>query len=113
MMTMMTVKRVLLMIVASAVMMLSADARVAAHPGHEHKVMGTITMAAADHVMLKDKEGKELTIKVTKDTKIKSKSPVKVEELKAGTRVVVNAVENKDKTLTAKTIDVGIAPATP
>ena len=29
-----------------------------AHPGHEHKVMGTVTMAAADHVMLKDKDGK-------------------------------------------------------
>jgi hypothetical protein len=109
----MTMKRTLLTIAASAVMMLGVNARIAAHPGHEHKVMGTITMAAADHVMLKDKAGKELTIKVTKDTTIKSKSPVKVEELKAGTRVVVNAVENKDKSLTAKTIDVGIAPAAP
>ncbi|MCA1560647.1 MAG: hypothetical protein LC804_10425 [Acidobacteria bacterium] len=29
-----------------------------AHLGHEHKVLGTVTMAAADHVMLKDKDGK-------------------------------------------------------
>ena len=32
-----------------------------AHPGHEHKIMGTVTMAAADHVMLKDKDGKDAT----------------------------------------------------
>ncbi len=80
-----------------------------AHPGHEHKVMGTITMAAADHVMLKDKEGKDVTIKVTKDTKVKSKPAMKVEEIKVGTRVVVTAVEKKDKSLTAKTIEVGAA----
>jgi uncharacterized Zn ribbon protein len=84
---------------------------VAAHPGHEHKVMGTITMAAADHVMLKDREGKEVTIKVTRDTKVKAKPATKVEEIKAGTRVVVTAVEEKDKSLTAKTIEVGAAPA--
>jgi hypothetical protein len=29
-----------------------------AHEGHDHKVLGTVTMAAADHVMLKDKDSK-------------------------------------------------------
>jgi hypothetical protein len=106
-------KRLVMMVMASLLMLLGANARVAAHPGHEHKVLGTITMAAADHVMLKDKAGKELTIKVTKDTKIKSKSPVKVEEIKAGTRVVVSALLNKDKTMTATSIEVGSAPAAP
>jgi hypothetical protein len=106
-------KRLLMMVMASLLMLLGANARVAAHPGHEHKVLGTITMAAADHVMLKDKAGKELTIKVTKDTRIKSKSPVKVEEIKAGTRVVVSALLNKDKTMTATSIEVGPAPAAP
>ena len=33
-------------------------ARPLAHEGHEHKVMGTVTMAAADHVMLKDRTEK-------------------------------------------------------
>ena len=28
-----------------------------AHPGHDHKILGTVTMAAADHVMVKDKAG--------------------------------------------------------
>jgi hypothetical protein len=83
-----------------------------AHEGHEYKVMGTVTMAGADHVMLKDKDGKDVTVKVTKDTKVRAKPPLKVEEIKAGTRVVITAVEGKDKTVTAKRIEVGAAPAT-
>jgi hypothetical protein len=83
-----------------------------AHPGHEHKIMGTVTMAAADHVMLKDRDGKDVTVKVTKDTKVKAEPAIKVEDIKAGTRVVITAVEEKDKTLTAKTIEVGVAAAT-
>ena len=43
-------------------------------------------MAAADHVMLKDKDGKDVTLKVTKDTKVKAKPAVKVEDIKAGSR---------------------------
>jgi hypothetical protein len=68
-------------------------------------------MAAADHVMLKDKDGKDVTIKVTKDTKVKAKPMIKVEDLKAGTRVVITAVEQKDKSMTAKTIEVGAVAA--
>ena len=82
-----------------------------AHEGHAHKVMGTITMAMADHVMLKDKNSKEVTIKVTKATKVKAKAAIKVEEIKPGTRVVVTAVEQKDKSLTATLIEIGGAPA--
>ena len=84
-----------------------------AHEGHDHKIMGTVTMAAADHVMLKDKDGKDITVKVTKDTKVKSRPSLKVEELKAGTRVVITATEAKDKSFTAKTIEVGVATAAP
>ena len=94
-----------------AIPALGSNARLFAHEGHEHKVMGTVTMAAADHVMLKDKDGKDVTIKVTKDTKVKAKPMIKVEEIKAGTRVVITAVEQKDKSMTAKTIEVGAAAA--
>jgi hypothetical protein len=73
--------------------------------------MGTVTMAMADHVTVKDKDDKEVTVKVTKDTKVKARPAIKVEEIKAGTRVVVSVVEEKDKTLTAKTIEVGTVPA--
>ena len=87
--------------------------RLMAHEGHIHKVMGTITTAMADHVMLKDKANREVTIKVTKATKVKAKPAIKVEEIKPGTRVVVTAVEQKDKSLTATVIEVGAAPAAP
>ena len=98
-------------LVAALVAALTIPAYSFAHEGHAHKVMGTITMAMADHVMLKDKDSKEVTIKVTKATKVKAKPAIKVEEIKPGTRVVVTAVEQKDKSLTATLIEVGAAPA--
>jgi len=82
-----------------------------AHEGHDHKVLGTVTMAAVDRVTLKDRDGKDVTIKVTKDTKVKAKPLIKVEQIKAGTRVVITAVEAQDKTMTATTIEVGAAGA--
>lgn len=79
-----------------------------AHPNH--KVMGTVTMVAADHLMLKDKAGKEHTIKLVKTTKVtKNKKPMKAADIAVGTRVVVTAVSDSD--LTAKVIEVGAAPA--
>ena len=104
-------KRLFATILAFAVLTLGSGSRILAHEGHEHKVMGTVTMAAADHVMLKDKDGKDVTVKVTKQTKVKAQPAVKVEEIKAGTRVVVTAVEQKDKSLSAKVIQVGVAAA--
>ena len=104
-------KKLFAAIVALAVLALSYSSRVLAHEGHEHKIMGTVTMAAADHVMLKDKDGKDVMVKVNKDTKVKAKPAVKVEEIKVGTRIVVTAVEQKDKSLTAKSIEVGAVPA--
>jgi uncharacterized Zn ribbon protein len=68
-------------------------------------------MAAADHVMLKDKDGKDVTVKVAKDTKVKAAPALGVAEIKVGTRVVITAIEGKDKSMTAKTIEVGAAPA--
>ena len=104
-------RRFAVVIAAVAVSMIGARVHLVAHEGHAHKVMGTITMAMADHVMLKDKADKEVTIKVTKATKVKAKPAIKVEEIKPGTRVVVSAVEQQDKSLTATLIEVGAAPA--
>ena len=104
-------KRIFAILLALATLVSGSGAHLLAHEGHEHKVMGTVTMAAADHVMLKDKDGKDVTIKVTKDTKIKAKPVIKVEAIKVGTRVVITVVEGKDKSTTAKTIEVGAAPA--
>ena len=101
-------KRLFATALALAVLALGSGARLLAHEGHEHKVMGTVTMAAADHVMLKDKDGKDVMVRVTKDTKIKAKPAVKVEDIKVGSRIVVTAVEEKDKSMTAKSIEVGV-----
>lgn len=73
-------------------------------------------MAASDHVMLKDKDGKDVTVHITRDTKVlKDKQPMKVEDLKTGMRVVVTAVTEKakdqEKTV-AKVIELGAPAAT-
>ena len=51
--------------------------------------------------MLKDRDGKDVKFKVNKDTKVKAKPAIKVEDIKVGTRVVVTAGEGKDKSMTA------------
>ena len=82
---------------------------VLAHEGHVHPVMGTVVMAAPDHVMLKTSEGKEVTMTVTEKTKIlKGSATVTIEELKAGTRVVATPVSEKEPLLAA-TIRIGTA----
>lgn len=89
-------------------------APVMAHPGHEQKVMGTVTMTAADHVMLKTPDGKDTTIQITKNTRfMKAKKAMKAADMKTGMRVVVTAVTNEDDTkLIAQVIEMGEAPAT-
>ena len=96
--------------ISLALALLAPASQLRAHEGHDHKVMGTVTMAAVDRVTLKDRDGKDVTIKVTKDTKVKAKPLIKVEQIKVGTRVVITAVEAKDKTMTATTIELGTAP---
>lgn len=81
----------------------------AAHKGHGKKVMGTVTMAAPDHVMVKTTDGKEQTIAVNADTKLRSgKTAVKSDSLKAGTRVVITLTAKEPPT--AAEIQVGTAP---
>jgi hypothetical protein len=50
-------------LLAFAVVALGSGVSLLAHEGYGHKVMGTVTMAAADHLMLKDKDGKDVTVK--------------------------------------------------
>ena len=84
-----------------------------AHEGHDHKVLGTVTMAAADHVMLKDKDNKDVTVYLTRETKVlKDKKPMKVEDIKTGLRVVITATtvkENGVEKMVAKQVELGAA----
>lgn len=106
-------KRILASIIATAALLAWSPA-LSAHPGHEQKVMGTVTMTAADHIMLKTPDGKDTTIQITKDTKfMKAKKAMKAADLKAGMRVVVTAVTDEDDSkLLAQVIEMGEAPAT-
>ena len=99
-------------LLALFVLAVTAGAPAFAHEGDEHKVLGTVMMAAPDHVMLKDKDGKDVTVHIAKNTKVlKDKKAMKVEDIKTGTRVVVTAVTEKEKMM-ARTIEVGAAPET-
>jgi methionine-rich copper-binding protein CopC len=97
------------MLVALVALIVATGAAAHAHEGHDHKILGTVTMAAPDHLMLEDRDGKEVTVLVTKDTKVKASPPMRVEQIEAGTRVVVTATMGKDKSWTAKLIEVGAA----
>ena len=101
-------KRLMASVVAVGMMAVGSPSPLVAHEGHDHKVMGTVTMVASDHVMLKDKDGKDVTVKVTKNTTVKAKTAMKVEQIQPGTRVVITATEAKDKSMTAKSIEVGV-----
>lgn len=104
------VRRLTMALIALFTFCLASGSVVRAHEGHDHKIMGTVTMAAVDHVMLEDRDGKDVTVKVTKNTKVKSKPVLKIEEIKPGTRIVITATQEKDKSFTAKLIEVGAAP---
>ena len=52
-------KRLTALFAFVAVLTLGTAARVLAHAGHDHKVMGTVTMAMADRIMVKDTDGKD------------------------------------------------------
>lgn len=88
---------------------------VAAHEGHEHRILGTVTMAGSDHLMIKDKAGKDVTVQITDATKVlKDKKPAALADIKAGMRVVVTAVTEKKndvERMRAKQIELGTMTA--
>jgi hypothetical protein len=62
-----------------------------AHPGHDHKLMGTVTSIDKNKVVMKTTEGKDMTFEVVPTTTFKrGKQKGMQSELKAGMRVVVN-----------------------
>ena len=41
----------------AAVLAVLANSQALAHPGHDHKIMGTVTMAVVDYLMIKMPDG--------------------------------------------------------
>ena len=85
-----------------------------AHPGHDHKIMGTVTMVAADHVMVKGPDGKVAAVTINQATRfMRAKKAMKAADMKAGMRIVITAVtdEDDDKSI-ATVIELGPDVAT-
>jgi hypothetical protein len=83
-----------------------------AHPGHDHKLMGTISSIDKNKIVMKTTEGKEMTFEVTPITKFKAGTRKGAQaELKAGMRVVVNVGDGVEP-LKAKEVQYSAATTT-
>ena len=61
-----------------------------AHPGHDHKLMGTISSIDKNKIVMKTTEGQNMTFEVTPITNFKAGTKRGAQaDLKAGMRVVV------------------------
>lgn len=98
-------------ILAVFILALFAPAAAVAHPGHEHKLMGTITAIDGNKVSMTTTEGKDTTFSVTPTTAFKrGKAKGAQSDLRVGLRIVVNAGDGAEP-LKAKEVQYA-APAT-
>src|SRR5437879_11137794 len=81
--------------------------------GNATHLMGTVTALGKDTVTIQDKDGKTVVVMLEKTTKyLKTKKPVTLDELKIGSRVVIDAQMNeKMKMYSAEEIQIGAAAA--
>jgi hypothetical protein len=79
--------------------------------GNATHLMGTVTAVGKDTVTIQDKDGKSVVVMLEKGTKyFKSKKPATLDEMKIGTRVVIDAEMNeKMKMYSAEEINIGVA----
>lgn len=65
-----------------------------AHPGHDHKIMGTIAAINGDAVTVKTTKGEERSFEITaKTTILRGKQAGARADLVVGLRVIVNVVD--------------------
>jgi hypothetical protein len=85
-------KRAAVVLALSA--LLGASSLVAAHEGHVHKVMGTVTAVSASQIEVDTKDAKKQAYALTKETVYrKGKAPASASDVKVGARVVLSVVE--------------------
>ena len=88
---------------------LLGPAALAAHEGHIHKTIGTVSAIHENHVEVKDTKGKVTTFALDATTKIRrAKAKAGAGDIKVGDRVVVSTREIKDNTgkVVVKVVDV-------
>ena len=79
-------------------LVLAPAARALAHPGHEHKIMGTVSIVHQNHIEVKATDGKTSIFTMNEKTRVlRGNAEVSADAIKAGERVVVTAIETKDK----------------
>lgn len=63
----------------------------AAHENHVHKrLFGTVDAVSADRLHLKDRDGKDVEVAITRTTRVlRGTAPATLADVKAGNRVVV------------------------
>ena len=97
---------------------LTPAARVLAHPGHEHKIMGTVSVVHQKHIEVKGTDGTMSMFTMNEKTRVlRGNAKVSADAIKVGERVVVTAIETKDKdgkaTMVANEVRLAIAVPPP
>ncbi len=84
--------------------------KAAAHEGHAHKFMGTVSVVEDAQLELKTTEGKTVLFLLdAKTTYQRGKTKVDGKDIKVGERIVVSALEAPaGKTMTAQTIQLPV-----
>jgi hypothetical protein len=77
---------------------LAPATHILAHPEHEHKIMGTVSVLHDNHLEVKGTDGKTSLITMNEKTRIvRGGARVTADAIKTGERVVVMAIETKGK----------------
>lgn len=86
-------------IVAAVIALMGAPVAVSlAHEGHQHRIMGTVSMRHEFHLEVKATDGKTTVLTLNAKTKVRrGEAVVTLDSIKQGERVVVMAVESKGK----------------
>jgi hypothetical protein len=96
----------------SLLCLLVLPAAALAHPGHDHKLMGTISAIDGSKVTVKSTDGKEQAVELSPATKIThGKTKGDAADLKVGMRVVVVA-DGEGTPMKAKELQYSAAAAT-
>ena len=103
-------RRLTFLVAAAAVLALAGPT--AAHEGHEHTTLGTVTMIHEAHLEMKDVDGKATTFTLDEATKVLRGTDVAARrDITVGARVAVVSEEAKDAsgktTLVAREVRLG------
>jgi hypothetical protein len=105
------------LIVALLITLVAAPTTVVlAHPGHEHKILGTVSMIHENHLEVKATDGKTTVVTLNDKTRVvRGSTAAKLDSVKVGERVVVTAIETTGKdgkpAMVAKEVRLGASPA--